>query len=280
MSCYCFFYCLCPLFLVCRFPTFLSGWQWLLGPLLPYPPLWAFRSLRPSAFVPGRLSFGCTLVGRGLLEVLYTLRAVRQPGVEGRCPAFGLISVGPRCASDSFFSGIPESCCSCLQGTLRSLPSGLCLSRMSRHILELLLSRRPSLPSSFLWGFYFFAPQWLGYLLLHCLQVPRSPGSCFGWLSDCDRMGTSWVLLFPFLFLAVSGIVAVASFFGGWSSSPPLGVMSGSHPSVACAFTGWCVWRSSCSGVLHPGPVLDRPCFPIPPCRWLSSGCRGPCLVT
>ena len=97
-----FSYCLCPLFLVCRFPTF-SGWQWLLGPLLPYPPLWAFRSLRPSAFVPGRLSFGCTLVGRGLLEVLYTHRAVRQPGVEGRCPAFGLISVGPRCASDSFF---------------------------------------------------------------------------------------------------------------------------------------------------------------------------------
>ena len=199
--CYCFFYCLCPLFLVCRFPTF-SGWQWLLGPLLPYSPLWAFRSLRPSAFVPGRLSFGCTLIGRGLLEVLYTLRAVRQPGVEGRCPAFGLISVGPRCASDSFFSGIPESCCSCLQGTLRSLPSGLCLSRMSRHILELLLSRRPSLPSSFLWGIYFFAPQWLGYLLLHCLQGPRSPGSCFGWLSDCDRMGTYWVLLFPFLFPA------------------------------------------------------------------------------
>ena len=165
-----FSYCLCPLFLVCRFPTFLSGWQWLLGPLLPYSPLWAFRSLRPSAFVPGRLSFGCTLIGRGLLEVLYTLRAVRQPGVEGRCPAFGLISVGPRCASDSFFSGIPESCCSCLQGTLRSLPSGLCLSRMSRHILELLLSRRPSLPSSFLWGIYFFAPQWLGYLLLHCLH--------------------------------------------------------------------------------------------------------------
>ena len=251
--CYCFFYCLCPLFLVCRFPTF-SGWQWLLGPLLPYSPLWAFRSLRPSAFVPGRLSFGCTLIGRGLLEVLYTLRAVRQPGVEGRCPAFGLISVGPRCASGSFFSGIPESCCSCLQGTLRSLPSGLCLSRMSRHILELLLSRRPSLPSSFLWGIYFFAPQWLGYLHLRCLQGPRSPGSCFGWLSDCDRMGTSWVLLFPFLFPAVSGIVAVASFIGGVVFFSPT----------------WChVWIPSFSGMciywmVHLAVELFRSVAPRP----------------
>ena len=239
---------------MCRFTTFLSGWQWLLGPLLPYPPLWAFRSLRPSAFVPGRLSFGCTLVGRGLLEVLYTHRAVRQPGVEGRCPAFGLISVGPRCASDSFFSGIPESCCSCLQGTLRSLPSGLCLSRMSRHILELLLSRRPSLPSSFLWGIYFFAPQWLGYLLLHCLQGPRSPGSCFGWLSDCDRMGTSWVLLFPFLYPAVSGIVAVASFIGGVVFFSPT----------------WChVWLPSFSGMyiywmVHLAVELFRSVAPRP----------------